>query len=104
MHFIILLIFVQSSKEGALSKIGESLIKYPELRLIRPTRELIVESIVEKQRSFTTVKSYLLSTMEKDMKETGQCRMYLAKEPWDTVRAAFGLQKDSQFTPTFNHQ
>ena len=42
--------------------------------------------------------------MEKDMKDTGKCRMYLAKEPWDIVRAAFGLQKESQLTPTINRQ
>jgi len=42
--------------------------------------------------------------MDKDLKETGQCRLYLAKEPWDTVRAAFGLQKNGQLTPIFNRQ
>lgn len=66
-------------------------IQYPEFRLFRPTRALIVELILEKQRSFTTVKSYLLSTMKKILKETGQCRLYLAKVHWDTAKAAFEL-------------
>lgn len=84
-------------------KIAESLNMYPELR-IKTTREITVEWILKYQRSFTTVRSYLLDMMQRDYKATGQCRLYLAKEPWDIARTAFMLQKNSPLTPVFNRQ
>ena len=85
-------------------KIADSLRNYPELRIEYTNIEIIVESVIKNQKAFTTVRSSLLDTMEKDLKKTGQCRLYLAKEPWDIIRAALALPKFSPLTSTFNQQ
>ena len=93
----------QDAKEGVLVKIAESIKNHPELRL-NGSRDIAIESVIKYERSFTTVKSSLLDSMEKDFKKSGQCRLYLAKEPWDTARAALALKKSSHITTLFNRQ
>ena len=66
--------------------------QYPELRT---TSEQAVELVVKYERAFTTVRSNLLATMEEDLKNTGQCRLYLAEKSWDTSRVGFGLPKSN---------
>ena len=90
-------------KSTALSKIGDSLRKHPELRLSQKNvEEDVADFIVKYQRSFTRVKSNLLDIMERDLKKTGECRLYIAKEPWDKSWMGLGLQKSSPLTQTFS--
>jgi len=99
------LIQIKESKEGFLFKTAESLKKYPELRINTTTSfDTIVQSVIRHKKSFTTVKTALLDIIQKDWKKTGQCRLFLAKEPWDTARVSFAFQKSSPLTPIFNQQ
>lgn len=76
----------------------------PELRREKTSRDTLIELITKRQRTFTTVRSFLLTMMENDFKKTGKCRLYLAKSPWDVARTAFILQKNSPLTPVVNRQ
>ena len=92
-----------SAKTDALSKIGDTMRKYPELRLSQKNvEEDVTDFIVKYQRAYTRVKSNLLIVMERDFKKTGQCRLYIAKEPWDKSWMGLGLQKSSPLTQTFS--
>lgn len=81
-----------------LSKIGDSLRKYPELRLTPEDVDHVADLIVDNKRSYTFEKSVLLSIMEEDLKKTGQCRLYIAKNPWDRAREALALPRSSPQT------
>lgn len=88
-----------------LSKIGDSLRKHPELRLTpADVKHRVADLIVDYERSYTMLKSDLLTIMERDLKATGQCRLYIAKKPWDTTRMALGLPKSSPLTRIFNKE
>lgn len=96
----------KNANSGVLLKIGDSLRKYPiELRLPSLTKiEKAAELVIEYQRTFTAQKSTLLAFMEEDLKATGQCRVYLAKKPWDTSQQALALPKFSPVVSTFNRE
>jgi len=86
-----------------LSKIGDSLREHPELRLTQADVEQhVADLIINHQRSYTMVKSELLIRMERDWKQTGQCRLYLAKKPWDMSRVALAFPKSSPLTHIFS--
>jgi len=88
-----------------LLKIAESLRKYPELSLKTKTAYGEAPELVVKQRKvFGAIKSVLLAMMERDFKNTGQCRLYLAKKPWGVHLSAFGLPKFSPIILIFNHE
>lgn len=88
-----------------LSKIGDSLREHPELRLTRADiKYRVADLIIDYERSYTMLKSDLLNIMERDFKRTGQCRLYIAKNPWDTTRMALGLPKSSPLTKIFNKE
>ena len=96
---------LKTAKSGTLLIIGNSMRKYPELNLNPATSHQIApELVVKHRRTFATGKSVLLAMMEEDMKDTGQCRLYLAKKPWGAQRLAFGLPKFSHITPIFNRE
>jgi len=42
--------------------------------------------------------------IEQDLRDTGQCRLYLANKPWGENLAAFGLPKSSPMILIFNHE
>jgi len=84
--------------------------KYDQLRIV-PTNasqaskyKRDVDNVANNRMTFTNTRSNLLDMMEKDMKLTGECRAYLAKEPWDIARFAFAFPKHSKLTPIFNKQ
>jgi len=54
--------------------------------------------------AYANTRSYMLDMMEKDFKMTGQCRVYIAKEPWGNARLAFAFPKNSKLTQVFNKQ
>ena len=94
-----------------MSKIGDLLRKYDSKLRIVPTNDSQafknkrdVDKIFNLHMSLTNTRSNLLDIMEKDMKLTGECRAYLAKEPWDIARFAFAFPKNSKLTPIFNKQ
>lgn len=95
-------IILKKAKTGVLSKIGDSLRKYPELRL--NFREHAIEYVIKYQRSFTSNKAGLLAMIEQDMKETNQCRLYLTKKSWETIKLALGLPKFSPIVQMYNYQ
>jgi len=92
------------SESLVLSKIGDSLKMNPELRISPSEVKNVVDLILKFRRSYTTEKAVLLSMIERDLKETGQCRLYLAQEPWDTARLAFALPKSSPLTLIFSNE
>jgi len=42
--------------------------------------------------------------IEKDLRMTGKCRVYIAKEPWDNAKLAFAFPKNSKLAPIFSKQ
>lgn len=96
---------LKNANSGTLLIIGNSMRKYPELNLNPATsHEIAPELVVKHLRTFATGMSVLLAIMEKDMKDTGQCRLYLAKKPWGAQRSAFGLPKFSPIIAIFNRE
>ena len=88
-----------------LLKIADSLRKYPELSLETKTAYGEAPELVVKQhKAFGAIKSVLLAMMEQDLKNTGQCRLYLANKPWGVHLSAFGLPKSSPIILIFNHE
>jgi len=86
-------------------KIGDTLRKYSELRLNSDTAHKKAPEFIAKQhRTFASGKAVLLAMMEHDLKDTGQCRLYLANKPWGVTKAAFGLPKFSPIILIFNHE
>jgi len=49
-------------------------------------------------------KAALLAVMEQDLKDTGQCRLYLARKPWGENKPAFGLPKFSPIVVIFSYE
>ena len=49
-------------------------------------------------------KSSLLTIIEQDLKDTGTCRLSLAKKPWGMSQTAFALRKFSPVTQIFNYE
>jgi len=95
----------KNANSGPLLIIGNSMRKYPELNLNPSTsHDTAPELVVKHRRTFATGKSVLLTMIEKDMKDTGQCRLYLAKNTWAAQRTAFGLPKFSPMIPIFNRE
>ena len=90
--------YTQGADSGALLKIGNSLRKYPELSLKSGSAytQKTAELIAKHHKVLGAGKAALLAMMEQDLKDTGQCRLYLAKKPWGENKPAFGLPK---FTP-----
>ncbi len=72
-----------AAKENSmvLSQIGDSLREHPELRLTQAdVEERIADLIIDDQRSYTMVQSDLLIILERDLKHTGLCRLYITKK------------------------
>ena len=79
--------------------------KYPELSLKSDTAYDEAAELISKQHKvFAAIKAALLGVMEKDFKDTGQCRLYLASKPWGVVRQALALPKFSPIILIFNHE
>ena len=96
---------LKGANSGVLSKIGDSLRKYPELSLKTKTAyDEAPELVVKQQKVFGAIKAVLLAIMERDLKKTGQCRLYLANKPWGEHLSAFGLPKFSPIILIFNRE
>jgi len=88
-----------------LLKIADSLRKYPELSLNPKTAYKEATGLVVKQNKvFAAIKAVLLDMMEKDLKNTGQCRVYLANKPWGVHLSALALPKFSPIILIFNRE
>jgi len=97
--------FIKGADSGVLFQIAESLRKYPELRLNPKTAYKEAPDLVVKQNKvFAAIKAVLLAMMEKDLKDTGQCRLYLANKPWGLHLSAIALPKFSPVILIFNHE
>ena len=95
----------KGADSGVLLKIGDSLRKFPELSLKSETAyEEAPELIVKQHKVFAAIKAALLGMMERDLKDTGQCRLYLASKPWGVVSKAFALPKFSPIILIFNQE
>ena len=77
--------------------------KYPK-ELSLDNYDNVTDLIVKFKRAFTMDQSSLLTMLEQDLKDTGTCRLSLAKKPWGVSKNAFALRKSSPFTQIFNHE
>ena len=79
--------------------------KYPELSLKPETAYVEAAELVAKHHKvFAAIKAVLLAMMEQDLKDTGQCRFYLANKPWGVVSQGFALPKYSPIILIFNRE
>ena len=77
--------------------------KYPKELSLSNTQN-VADMVAQYKRTFTQEESTLLAIIEQDLKETGTCRLSLAKKSWDLSQAAFALRKSSPVTQIFNHE
>jgi len=75
--------------------------KYPK-ELSLPNGHDVADLVTRYKRTYTQEESTLLALIEKDLKDSGTCRLSLAKKSWDISQTSFALRKSNQATHIFN--
>lgn len=86
-----------------LRKIGDVLRKHPELRVNIPDEA--IELVASHRKVYFSNRPNLLTLIEKDLKTTGQCRLYLAEKSLvGRFKHVMALPKNSPITQIFNRE
>jgi len=79
------------------------MLKYPK-ELSLTNTENVADLVAQYKRTFTQEESTLMAIMEQDLKDTGTCRLSIAKKAWAMTQAALALPKSSPATQIFNRE